>query len=83
MEATYEATFQAAFINHAKTGSRKLFLTLVGGGAFGNRDIWIEDALIHSLNQFKNTPLDVEIVSYGQSNPVVKKLIEDHKAVCR
>ena len=36
LEATYEATLCAALLNSSKTGSNKVFLTLVGGGVFGN-----------------------------------------------
>jgi hypothetical protein len=38
LEASYEATFWAALENvHVHGGSNKLFLTLLGGGAFGIR----------------------------------------------
>jgi hypothetical protein len=36
LEATYEATFCASILNFVKTGNNKLYLTLIGGGAFGN-----------------------------------------------
>ena len=37
LEATYEATLWAALINYEKTKNNNVFLTLVGGGAFGNK----------------------------------------------
>jgi len=76
LEATYEATFYAALINYQKTGNNKLFLTLVGGGAFGNKMEWIIDAIMSSLNKFSNTPLDVRIVSYGSSRGEVRELVD-------
>jgi len=77
LEATYEATFRAALINYnSPGGSNKLFLTLVGGGAFGNKIEWITDAIGKSLELFKNTPLDVRIVSYGSSRFEVRELLE-------
>ena len=76
LEATYEATFYSALINYEKTGKNKLFLTLVGGGAFGNKTEWILDAIKHSLILFSNTPLDVQIVSFSSSNPHINKLID-------
>lgn len=76
LEATYEATFYAALQNFHKTQNNKLFLTLVGGGAFGNNLDWIFDAIKLSIYKFKNTPLDVKIVTYGSSNPIVIKFIE-------
>jgi hypothetical protein len=75
LEATYEATFCAALINHEISGNNKLFLTLVGGGAFGNKTAWITDALQKTIQLFSQTPLDVRIVSYGRSNPGIKSLI--------
>ena len=36
LEAAYEATFAAALLNASKTGNKSLYLTLLGGGAFGN-----------------------------------------------
>ncbi len=76
LNATYEATFYAALRNYQNTGNRKLFLTLVGGGAFGNDLRWIIKAIDNSINKFRNTPIDVRIVSYGRSNPIVKELIK-------
>lgn len=76
LEATYEATLLAALINLEKTGCNKVFLTLVGGGAFGNAMDWIIDSIDLSLKRFKLTPLDVKIVSYGSSKSQVKTLVE-------
>ena len=75
LEATYEATFYSALINYEKTKNNKVFLTLVGGGAFGNKFEWIFDAIEKNINKFKNTPLDVSIVSYGSSNNELLNLI--------
>lgn len=75
LEATYEATLYAAMININKYSSNKVFLTLVGGGAFGNEKDWIVESLIKALEKFKNTPLDVKIVSYGNSNTLLKDAI--------
>jgi len=68
LEATYEATLYAALINYDKTESAKVYLTLVGGGAFGNEEHWILESLQQSIRKFQNTPLEVKVVSYGQSN---------------
>ena len=76
LEATYEATFYAALINYNRTKNNRLFLTLVGGGAFGNNLNWILDAIKHSVEKFRNTPLDVKIVSYGSSNLNVRNFVE-------
>lgn len=77
LEATYEANLYAGLINLENTKSKQVFLTLVGGGAFGNDLYWIRQALVKAFKKFKNTPLDIKIVSYGQSNPMIHDLIEE------
>lgn len=79
LEGTYEATFFTALKNYEKTGNNKVFLTLVGGGAFGNDDEWIFNAIAVSIKKFINTPLDIKIVSYGDSNWKVKQFIDSIK----
>jgi hypothetical protein len=76
LEAAYEATFWAALDNLVKTGNNKIFLTLVGGGVFGNKLQWILDAIEHTVKMFATAPLDVRIVSYRSSNYWVKQLID-------
>lgn len=78
LEATYEATFYAALINYKINGSNKVFLTLVGGGAFGNEEYWIIESIQKTIQKFKNYPLDVKIVSYGSSKQSVRNLINEH-----
>jgi hypothetical protein len=75
LDAAYEATFHAAMINAGRTGSRRVFLTLLGGGAFGNEMEWIVSAIERSLDVFANAGLDIAIVSYGRSNASVRQLI--------
>lgn len=69
LEAAYEATFWAAILNHARTGNSTLFLTLLGGGAFGNDSRWILKSLQRAFEQFSQAGLDVQLVSYGRSKP--------------
>lgn len=76
LDASYEATFLAAILNAARTGSRRLYLTLLGGGAFGNSETWILDAIQRSLDLYSNHELEVAIVSFGSSNASVRRLIE-------
>lgn len=79
LEGTYEATLYASLENMENTGCNKVFLTLVGGGAFGNELNWILESMLKALIKFKNTPLDVKIVSYGRSNNSVQKLLKEYK----
>lgn len=79
LEATYEATFLAALLNLERTGNNKLFLTLVGGGAFGNKTEWIFDAIAKAVSKFAGSVLDVKIVSYGRSNPEIREFVKSIK----
>jgi len=74
LEAAYEATLCAALLNSMNTGNRRVYLTLLGGGAFGNESEWILDAIRRSLLLYKKWNLEVGIVSYGASKPAVRKL---------
>lgn len=78
LDATYEATFHVALRNLATTGCNKLFLTLVGGGVFGNELEWILNSIARSLEMFASTELDVYVVSYRESKPEVKRLAANH-----
>ena len=75
LQASYEATFCAALANYERTGNNKLYLTLLGGGAFGNEPEWIIGAIARALDLFRNTGLDVVIVSHGHPNGLVRQLI--------
>ena len=76
LDATYEATFHVAVQNRIETGCPKLYLTLVGGGVFGNRLDWILAAIGRSLELFAWADLDVYIVSHGSSKPEVVEFLK-------
>lgn len=75
LEAAYEATLCAAILNAASQGNRRVFLTMLGGGAFGNETAWIIGAIQRALRLYKQVDLDVAIVSYGSSNQAVQQLV--------
>lgn len=75
LEASYEATICAGILNCLKTGNNKVYLTLIGGGVFGNKLDWIIVALERAINLYRCVDLDVVIVSYGYSNRHVQRLI--------
>jgi hypothetical protein len=77
LEAAYEATLAAAVLNLEATNNPKVFLTFLGGGAFGNSFEWIIDSMKHALQQFNEYPLHVYIVSYGGPKAGVRDLIND------
>lgn len=68
LEAAYEATLYAGWMNYFRRGHDRVYLTMLGGGAFGNHSDWILDALEKALNKFSCVPLDVRVVSYGASD---------------
>ena len=77
LDAAYEATFYAALRNYEITGNENLFLTLVGGGVFGNPQQWIFNAIAKSILKFRSTPLKVKVVSYGKSNLELRSFLEE------
>ena len=76
LEAAYEATLAAALLNWMQTGNNRVYLTLLGGGAFGNANDWILTAIGRALTQFGNQPLRVMIVSYRAPNPLLRPLLD-------
>lgn len=78
LEASYEAAICAAIVNAERTGNNALFLTLLGGGAFGNEESWIVDALRRALSLHRDSGLDVAIVSYGRSQACVQDLVAEY-----
>jgi hypothetical protein len=68
LEASYEATLLAATERKAAGHSNIVLLTRVGGGAFGNADAWITDAVVLALRRVEFAGLDVRLVSYGTIN---------------
>jgi hypothetical protein len=66
LEATYEATLLAAVDQANGGGSNIVLLTSVGGGAFGNNDDWIHDAIVRALGIVEHAGLDIRLVSHGR-----------------
>ncbi len=63
LEGAYEATIWSAVINAHATGSPVVYLTRLGGGAFGNSGEWIDAARQRALALARDLALDVRIVS--------------------
>lgn len=75
LEAAYEATLLAAAAHAARTRVRTCYLTLLGGGAFGNARPWILDAATRALALHREHDLDVVFVSNGSTRPEVRSLL--------
>lgn len=80
LEAAYDAVLCAAIIHAKPIGHPRVYLTLLGGGAFGNPAEWITAALARALSRHRGAGLDVVIVSYGRSQSCVRQLVEAYVA---
>jgi hypothetical protein len=78
LEASYEATFCAAILNSLQTGNNTVFLTLLGGGAFGNKTEWITQAIRRAIDHYGQYGLNIVIVSYGSSKECIQELLTDN-----
>jgi len=87
LDATYEATFLAALsnaANHKNHGaSNVLYLTLVGGGVFGNELTWIFDSIRKAADKYKERNLKVIIVAFDEARTdeteiKVKEFVDDY-----
>ena len=77
LEAAYEATMWAAVLNAQRGGSKVVFLTLLGGGAFGNHCNWIHAAMRRALKLVTAYDLDVRLVSYGTPSREIVAMAEE------
>jgi hypothetical protein len=77
LEASYEATICAAILNSQRMGNKNVFLTLLGGGAFGNETRWITDAIQRALKLYRDWDIEVVIVSYGASKGYIRQLVAE------
>lgn len=79
LRAAYLATLAVATILSLKRRRRVVcYLTILGGGAFGNKEEWIWDAINNALIAFKTAPINVILVHYATTVPEkwVKNLSE-------
>lgn len=77
LNSSYAATMHLARLRFLDGGSPRVYLTLLGGGVFGNRIEWILDAMEAALDEHRDVPLDVRIVSYSRPRPELTALLTD------
>ena len=65
LEAAHEGTLLAAIENAERNPGAPVYLTQVGGGAFGNRTEWIVAAMERAFDQMADSGLDVRVVHYS------------------
>lgn len=81
LEASYEATVCAGILNAVENGNRTVYLTLVGGGVFGNDLAWIISAMERAARLYSEFELDVVIVNYGSISDEVLELVEKYNDI--
>jgi len=77
LEGAYEATLWAAVLNAEQFSSNRVFLTALGGGAFGNDRRWIHDAMRRAFTIVADVSLDVRVVSYGSPSRELARLVAE------
>ena len=77
LEAAYEATLHVALLNKRDYGSPVAYLTLLGGGAFGNDWSWIAGAMRRAVLGVQGAGLHVRIVSYSTPSQDLLELAEE------
>lgn len=79
LNAAYEATFIQAVINsRMPDGSNKLYLTLLGAGAFGNPLPWVLTAIKRAHRMFSDYGLDVYIIALSPNSMVDNAMMSYH-----
>ena len=74
LESAYEATLLVAAQQTQRGFAPTVLLTRLGGGAFGNPDDWIDDAISRGLAGVESDGLDVRLVSYGTIHPDMQRV---------
>lgn len=77
LEAAYEATLLAAELNARRGASNIVLLTRLGGGAFGNEEQWIQDALRRALSKARNFGIEVRLVSHRAPSREMQQLASE------
>ena len=75
LDATYGARLHAAVLNAEGKDHRTVFLTSLGGGAFGNELSWIVAAIERAVRVFTDANLDVVIVSRGAPSEELQTIV--------
>jgi hypothetical protein len=76
LEAAYETTLLVGVEQADAGGSNTVLLTRLGGGAFGNDEAWISDAIERALAIVEHAGLDIRLVSFGSVHPSMRAIAE-------
>jgi len=71
LDVAFDATLAVGrVLSRERGGARvKIYLTPVGGGAFGNHPLWIVQAIEKALTKHRQAPLDVVLVHFRNLDP--------------
>ena len=69
----------ATVLNAQRGSSNVVFLTLLGGGAFGNHGSWIRAAIRRAIELMTTFDLDVRLVSYGTPSKELLAIAEEFR----
>jgi hypothetical protein len=61
-------------LNAEHGGARRLLLTRIGGGAFGNDDRWINAAILRALDLVADQGIEVLMVSHGPPGEAIREV---------
>ena len=77
LDGMYEATLLCGYINTIENRNRNVYLTFLGGGAFGNKLEWIASAIGRAMGIAHKLKLGINVVicHYKELNEVLKELI--------
>jgi len=83
LDAAYEATLLAARAGVREgTCSGLVWLTFLGGGAFGNDPAWIAEAIVRALRVAGDASLDVRIAHYRTIDEGMRRRIDQGLGTC-
>jgi hypothetical protein len=63
--------------NAQRDASNIVLLTSLGGGAFGNDESWIHDAMRRALEMMSEIDLNVRVESYGVPSRALLQMAKD------
>ena len=80
LDGSYMATLCIAALIALKSQKRiKCYLTLIGGGAFGNKPEWIINAIQNALDEYAVYPIDVKLVHFNIISKKYKAEIQERE----
>lgn len=77
LDAAYEATLLAAIVDAEREGSGRVWLTFLGGGAFGNAPPWIHHAMGRALGRCADRDLEVLVAHHRAVDEEARRGVEE------